>query len=645
MSTTTPATSPPRRPAVADHLRFVTRMIDESPADEVYRSGWRSQIAQLTNRLADPTYYLAVIGEFSSGKTTFVNALLGTALMPASVSPTTVAPVVVRPKTPEALRVRLADGTEWKWGAGSRAARTLAQLDGLDLRSALARLATDEDLIPLGRRVEVDHPAPGLPRDLILIDTPGTNAEGHHDEVTAHVVAEADAAVVVCHGANVLPQTLVRFLTATLDRRLLARCVLVLTHLDQIDRAEHARILRAARLRATRELGVADPQVALCAPGMVVGAFSGVDETERRHWIDQFGTTRRWLRRTVEHNRPVTIADTALRLAERLLVDLGDGLDRRSSVLREQRHELEAARLADLGAFLTGRHQSGELELAVGRRAAIDGIEQLVTQVRAGLEGEVTATVMNCTDLRATLEQEIPRLVRSVLDGLGAGAAAVVEAELGGRYADASAACDSAFDQEYARLARAAGVPHLAVPVTPTAMTSLDLIDARSFAAAVSVVTEDQRRDKRVFGVGTASGAAIGTLIAPGFGTVIGAAIGFFAALNASRDLVSVKRDAASSAAATANAILDTAAEQLTDATTAATDGYRATFSNRLRWYHGTYVSAVRTIHERQQRQHLEIEAEERRLATTKEEVHRRISEVERERAGLVVAPSNPGGQ
>ncbi|MFY1652186.1 dynamin family protein [Solwaraspora sp. WMMB762] len=625
-------------------------MIDESPAEEVYRSGWRTQLTQLTDRLADPTYYLAVIGEFSSGKTTFINALLGTRLMPASVSPTTVAPVVVRPTASKSLRVLLADGTTWWWSGGagrdgSGNAPPLAQLDGLDLPSALARLATDESLTPVVRRVEVGHPAPGLPRDLVLVDTPGTNAEGHHDEVTARAVAEADAAVIVCHGAKVLPETLIRFLKATLDSRLLARCVLVLTHLDQIDPVEHERILRSARLRATRELAITDPQVVLCAPGVVVGAFSGATDAERRHWIDQFAATRDWLRRSVEHSRPITVADTALRLAERLLVDLGGGLDHRSDVLREQHRELELARIADLGSFLSGQRQSGGVELAVGRRAAIDGIEQLVTQARAGLEGQVTAAVVNCGDLRTTLQQDVPQLVRTVLDELGAAAQATVEAELGERYTAACASCDDAFDQEYARLSRAAGVPHLAVPVTPAAITDLDLINPWSFADAVRVVTEDEKRDRRVFAVGTASGAAIGTLFAPVVGTFVGAAIGFFAAARASRDAASVKRDAAGRAAANANAILDAAAEQLADAASAAAEGYRVTFDIRLRWYHDTYVSAVQAIHERQQRQRAEIEAEQQRLSTNREEIYRRVSDVERWRASLVVAPSSQGGQ
>lgn len=40
-------------------------------------------------RLADERFNLVIIGEFSRGKSTFINALLGTNILPASANPTT----------------------------------------------------------------------------------------------------------------------------------------------------------------------------------------------------------------------------------------------------------------------------------------------------------------------------------------------------------------------------------------------------------------------------------------------------------------------------------------------------------------------------------------------------------------------------
>ena len=45
----------------------------------------------LSNRVADAKFYLAVVGEFSSGKSTFINALLRKRLLKEAVKPTTAA--------------------------------------------------------------------------------------------------------------------------------------------------------------------------------------------------------------------------------------------------------------------------------------------------------------------------------------------------------------------------------------------------------------------------------------------------------------------------------------------------------------------------------------------------------------------------
>ena len=60
---------------------------------------------KLSNRVADSKFYLAVVGEFSSGKSTFINALLRKRLLKEAVKPTTAAATFIEKKG-EVLKIK-----------------------------------------------------------------------------------------------------------------------------------------------------------------------------------------------------------------------------------------------------------------------------------------------------------------------------------------------------------------------------------------------------------------------------------------------------------------------------------------------------------------------------------------------------------
>ncbi|NJM23654.1 MAG: Dynamin family protein, partial [Richelia sp. SM1_7_0] len=74
-----------------DHLQFAANIIQGEEISTALKSEIDSQINQIQKRRSDSNLYLAVIGEFSSGKSTFINALLRDDLLKTSVLPTTAA--------------------------------------------------------------------------------------------------------------------------------------------------------------------------------------------------------------------------------------------------------------------------------------------------------------------------------------------------------------------------------------------------------------------------------------------------------------------------------------------------------------------------------------------------------------------------
>ncbi|ABA81334.1 dynamin family protein [Cereibacter sphaeroides] len=161
---------------------------------------------------------ILVAGEFSSGKTSLVNALLGEDLLPASVTSTALPPIWIRhgEGAPDCLFL---DGTVQRFAS---LAEMLAHLDGTDLeRISHCRLA---------------HPSPLL-RAFDLIDTPGGSDPGMPAASWERMVPEADM-VVWCSPAVQAWRQSEKSAWAALPAALTAPSLLVLSQADRLVRDE-----------------------------------------------------------------------------------------------------------------------------------------------------------------------------------------------------------------------------------------------------------------------------------------------------------------------------------------------------------------------------------------------------------------------
>ena len=198
-----------------------------------------ARIAALRRRLAGDKRMLAVVGEFSRGKSELINALLlagcGRRILPATPGRTTMCPVELgyeigtRPsvallpmetRRDEATLAELrADPARWTrfefdLGDPARLAELLAQVAatrGASLDEARALGLWDDAQpqanppvdaqgqveIPLWRHALVNHPHPLLRRGLTVLDTPGLNALGAEPELTLGLLPAAQAVVFV----------------------------------------------------------------------------------------------------------------------------------------------------------------------------------------------------------------------------------------------------------------------------------------------------------------------------------------------------------------------------------------------------------------------------------------------------------------
>ena len=120
---------------------------------------FRPRIDALASRLEDDSFEVALFGRVSSGKSSLLNALLGTNVLPVGVNPITAVPTKLRFGTSPKAAVA--------YGDGRSAVVSIEEL---------SRLVTEQgnpgNLANIVRAI-VEVPSPRLQRGILLVDTPG----------------------------------------------------------------------------------------------------------------------------------------------------------------------------------------------------------------------------------------------------------------------------------------------------------------------------------------------------------------------------------------------------------------------------------------------------------------------------------------
>jgi iron-sulfur cluster repair protein YtfE (RIC family) len=524
-----------------DRLAFATDLIERNGVDADTAAGLRDRIERIRRRLADPRLRLAVVGEFSSGKTTFINALIRRDLFPVSVLPTTATAVRLEYGDPLSFTVRIDDSDrEFRVGAAD-------QDDLADLRTVVGALApgeavpaTDQDLLAVLTShddvaahvtdLTVQIPAAALSSGLVIIDCPGSNGVHEHTEIARRVMTEeADIAVVLISAHAPVSMSLLSFIGAAFDVHTLGRCVFLVTRMDGIATAEQSDLANAVRERLRRHLGIEEPVVFPIAANAVVRESAGqaVDAVGAA-WARSFADTERRLLQIMAQHRVVSVSDSILRLLDELLDAVRADLAAREAELAVRQKLIDEARVRDLNAFVQERRDAGVRALTrvtgpmTGSATAI--LRDYAERTRQTCDALLTAAT-TVAELKAAVDTAVPASMRSLLaqawQAVGGHMVNGVEAGVGA----ARDVVDVTFAEEYDKLGRAVSRQHWQAPphldsaevilATRTHLAQVTTSASAAFQAATMQTT-----------AGAAAGAAIGAVVGGPVGLVIGGWIG-----------------------------------------------------------------------------------------------------------------------
>lgn len=184
------------------------------------------RIERSIEKLRSESFTIAVVGEFSTGKSTLINALIGRNLLPVAAKICTAVPTTIR----EAREGEDA-GIQ-----GTRGNGTLVELHKEELVRFLCFDSEDFDDSELSAAEVRLKDVEWLSQGLMIVDTPGINDEGLRGErVTLEFLPKADAIVFLTKADQALKDSEVKFLKTRVLEADLHRMVIVVNAIDRAD--------------------------------------------------------------------------------------------------------------------------------------------------------------------------------------------------------------------------------------------------------------------------------------------------------------------------------------------------------------------------------------------------------------------------
>ena len=450
-------------------------------------------------RLAFDRVHLVVIGEFNRGKTTLVNALIGSALLPMDIVPTTASIWVV----------------ERGDGVSAHAVRPDGARVALDATPvSLARLSADGDLATQEVKfIHVAVPSLAVGEDVVIIDTPGVNDINQaRAEVTYGFLGNADAAIFVMDASSPLTRSEAEFLKGQVLTAHIDRIVFLLNKTSRLDPEEIDEAVEAARERL-RELLGRDARVVACDAQRILASVGAgrADAAEPWGWPE----VRRALDELLASARDRGTREATAGARARALAGLvHDALRARDSLARLSAEELEGAKTrfdSDLRAHAGALSRLDDYIASHGReRLHLLVARSLEARMADFVEAQLTRLSVQKGDFEPYVKQLLPRELQQTVKRWFEGHMPEVERYL------------VAFCGQLAGEYRAHFGESLAIPQ--------DGLDARALPRDVQLDLQvDDSNEYLLFALPAASGLAAALLLTGPF-AIVGFAAGGLAA-------------------------------------------------------------------------------------------------------------------
>lgn len=174
-------------------LSIVEKQIEVTTGAGLAENPVAKALDEASGQLADNSLRVLVMGKFSSGKSTFLNALMGRKLLPAKPKPTTAVIGEITYSDEPAVTLVTKQGENIEISVDD-----LKNYIVIDHSDESDRVEADE--IPYSK-VLIRYPLPVCKDGILLVDSPGLDDPTCHDAITQDYLPQADA-IIYCMNVN-----------------------------------------------------------------------------------------------------------------------------------------------------------------------------------------------------------------------------------------------------------------------------------------------------------------------------------------------------------------------------------------------------------------------------------------------------------
>ena len=216
-------------------------------ATELKMTNAADNLKKVLSNLKTDSFHLVVVGEFSRGKSTFVNALLGRKILPASKNPTTaIISKIIYGKTPKfSIFYKNRSKPQTLSEEDFKKITAPKEPDESDIESVTAYQTKQQQINDIDH-AEISYPLPFCRDNVEVIDTPGTNdLNVGRMEITYGYLNQADACILLLSATQPLSKSEAEFLQERVLGNKIQDIFFVVSHKGQLqgDAKEEKRVL------------------------------------------------------------------------------------------------------------------------------------------------------------------------------------------------------------------------------------------------------------------------------------------------------------------------------------------------------------------------------------------------------------------
>lgn len=318
---------------------------------------YMEMLSAIKQRLEYPDMKLAVIGNFSCGKSTFLNAMLKESLLSMDLLPTTAIPTYIDwNEKGQKTTITIIDKMGEAHPLDVKGRQWFKKMTGKSLPDARGEiidyLTTNNFLSKYISKVQLSFPEEEGRNGFCLVDTPGVNpgdetVKDHIVQTQSVLREEADAAIILYPSYQVYTQAFSDFLEEN-AKHLLADSIFIITKLDLVpNEKEKNRILGFVKGQLRQNLGIEDAIIYGCSAMYALSDFSSKVQM-KNVWTEQFEMMMREIFEELQIRRQRIVTEKTKEMLTKLINELREQIEKEQQILIESQKNFRKYTLSNL---------------------------------------------------------------------------------------------------------------------------------------------------------------------------------------------------------------------------------------------------------------------------------------------------------